>query len=63
MSPRTAAKLEAWKRAGLYGPDVLREQIAVLEERLLQPVQEPPGAVNADLKELRRLLADLERPT
>jgi hypothetical protein len=58
VSPRIAAKVRAWERAGLLGPQTIRRQIEELEKAIDRG--EWSAAVSGDLDELRDLLARIE---
>jgi hypothetical protein len=58
VSPQIALKVDSWRRAGLLGPAVIRQQIAVLEHKVDCPFL---LSVSVDLEELHELLASMER--
>jgi hypothetical protein len=60
VRPRVSAKLKAWERSGLLGPQTIRTQISVLEKQIEQGWS---AEVSGDLTELQELLEDLERGT
>ena len=60
MSPRVTAKLTAWKRAGLLGPQTIRAQIAALETSIDR--EDWSAEVSGDLDELHELIESMERP-
>ena len=57
MSPRVAAKIQSWRRAGLFGPAVVRQQIGALEATIDQGWS---AQVSGDLDELHELLTGME---
>jgi hypothetical protein len=59
VSPRVALKIEQWKRAGLFGARVIREQIVALETYIDRG--EWSAEVSADLDELRQMLEESGR--
>jgi hypothetical protein len=59
MSMRIAVKIASWRRAGLLGPVVIRQQIAALEREVDGPWS---PEVSTDLDELHAMLEDMERP-